>query len=359
MIGQEGQRSIRVFWPIVGRVVIALVTMFVTFSVAFLLTRWGMRRVGLHRTDYAAVMITVGVAFCLIAVVGASLSPLGLWRQRQVWQSLLDFIRQMARGNFEVRIDAGSVGRHQSPDHPFQQLIESLNTMAADLGAMEAMRQEFIGNVSHDIQSPLAAIAGFARLLKTETLTAEQQSQYLDIIHDESQRLSRLTENLLQLTSLESGHHPVHLEPLVLDHQIRTAVVALEPLWSARKLVVEVSLSPLTVTADADLLNQVWVNLLSNAIKFTPEGGTIEIVGERVGDFAVILVTDSGIGVSPADQVRIFERFYKSDRARTRTTSGSGLGLAIAKTIVEMHRGTISVESEPNRGTTVSVRLPA
>ncbi len=344
-------------WSVAARVAIALAAAFLIFSGAYWLTRVVLARMHIALTPYALVMVTVGVAFCLVAVAGALFARLS--NQRDVLDLILDFIRQMARGNFHARISPDTLGRRQNPDHPFQQLINSLNTMAADLARLEAMRQEFIGNVSHEIQSPLSAIAGFAHILQSQQLTEEQKHQYLDIIHTESQRLSRLTQNLLQLTSLESGAHPVHLKPVPIDRQIRDSVVALEPLWSPKQLTLDVAVEPVVAQADPDLLNQVWVNLLTNAVKFTPSGGRIRIEGGPSGDWVAVAVEDSGLGISQEDLPRIFERFYKSDRARTRTTPGSGLGLAIVKKIVDMHGGRIGVESEPGQGTRVRIQIPS
>jgi signal transduction histidine kinase len=251
------------------------------------------------------------------------------------------------------------LGHHDKDlDHPFHQLVDSLNAMAADLGRLEVMRQEFIANVSHEIQSPLASIAGFTRIIKAGTVTAAQQGQYLDIIHAESDRLSRLTDNLLQLAALESGVQPVRHEPVAVDRQIRDGIIALEPVWSAKGLVLDVDLPPLRVMADPDWLHHVWINLLTNAFKFTPDGGAIRLAGECTNGMVTASVTDSGIGMSSADQARIFERFFKSDRARTRTTPGSGLGLAIVKKIVDLHGGTITVDSILDHGTTVTIQLP-
>ena len=344
-------------WSLAWHIGVALISTFLLFSAGYWLARWLLHWLGLAFSTYDTVMILIGISLCLIALSSVVLRRFGASREHRLWQSLMDFISQMARGNFYVRLDPSVVGR-QPPDHPIQQLVQSLNTMAADLGQLEVMRQEFIGNVSHEIQSPLASIAGFARILKTETISDQQRAKYLDIIHAESERLSRLTENLLQLSALESGSYPLHRDGVAIDRQIRECIVALEPLWMAKNLQIDVDLPAVRLTADPGLLNQVWVNLLTNAIKFTPANGTIRVFGEQSDAAATVRVADSGIGIDPSDQMRIFERFFKSDPARTRTTPGNGIGLAIVKKIIDLHDGIIAVESELERGTVVTVTLP-
>ena len=140
------------------------------------------------------------------------------------------------------------------------------------------LRQDFISNVSHEIQSPLTSIRGFAALLKNDTLTAEQKNHYLNIIEAESKRLSSLSDNLLKLSALETGSEPLSIKEYRLDKQLEKVALMLEPQWSAKNIAMEADLEKLTIQGDEDLLSQVWVNLLHNAIKFTPEGGTIRII---------------------------------------------------------------------------------
>jgi two-component system phosphate regulon sensor histidine kinase PhoR len=222
------------------------------------------------------------------------------------------------------------------------------------------MRQEFISNVSHEIQSPLTSIRGFAQALQNEHLSVEDRSHYLAVIETETTRLSRLTENLLKLASLEAKQVKFEPKPYRLDKQIRNLILACEPQWIAKALDIDVALAEVTITADEDLLSQVWLNLIYNSIKFTPQGGRITITLQKEGSTIQFEIRDTGIGISDEDQARIFERFYKADRSRTRSdSSGSGLGLAIVGKIVELHNGAIAVESVSGVGTSFKVSLPA
>jgi len=220
------------------------------------------------------------------------------------------------------------------------------------------MRQEFISNVSHEIQSPLTSIRGFAQALHDEHLSVEERDHYLTIIETESMRLSRVTDNMLKLASLESKHMRLEPKSYRLDKQIRTLILAYEPQWIAKTLDMDVALEEVEILADEDLLSQVWGNLLHNSIKFTPEGGRVCVEAHQQRSTVECRITDSGIGIPEEAQAHIFERFYKVDASRERSREGSGLGLAIAQKIVELHQGTIGVASQAGAGTTLIVSLP-
>ncbi|UQZ83560.1 Alkaline phosphatase synthesis sensor protein PhoR [Paenibacillus konkukensis] len=238
------------------------------------------------------------------------------------------------------------------------ELARSFSQMAGELKQLELMRQDFVSSVSHEIQSPLTSIAGFSKMIRYSDLPEEERNHYLDIIQTESERLSRLSENLLSLASLESEHHPFHPVVYRLDEQIRRIIVTQEPIWSAKRLDLQLNLPPVMLSADEDQLSQVWINLLHNAIKFTPEGGVIRVKLEALVDRVQVTVHDSGIGMGPEELAHIFDRFYKADRARQREVGGSGLGLAIVRKIVDLHCGIITVDSKPGQGSLFKVMLP-
>lgn len=269
------------------------------------------------------------------------------------FRSVLDAMGRLARGDYDVKL------KQAEADGQFGEFVRSFNDMAAQLGAMEKMRQEFISNVSHEIQSPLTSIAGFARALRAPGLGGEERDRYLGIIETECMRLSRLSANLLRLASLESDHPPFEPRRYRLDRQLREAVLACEPQWLEKSIEVEANLDAVEIVADPDLMSQVWANLLHNGVKFTPRGGTIGVRLRLADGEAEVVVSDTGIGIGEEDLPRIFERFHKADRSRNRAAGGSGLGLAIAKKIVDLHRGAIDVMSRPGEGTVFTVRLPA
>lgn len=267
-------------------------------------------------------------------------------------KQITEATRRIAGGDFNVRL------RIRQKDE-LGELATSITHMAQELQKMEKMRQEFVSNVSHDIQTPLTSIRGFSKLLQQESLDASDRQSYLQLIESESARLSRLSENLLKLASLESEQHPLDPKPLVLDEQLRRCVVACEPLWSNKQLEIELDLPHARIVADEDSLGQVWMNLLHNAIKFTPVGGRIVINLALADRHVTVTVKDTGSGISAEDLPHLFRRFYKVDPSRRHTEGGgSGLGLAIVKKIVDLHGGSIVVDSAPGSGTEVRVRLP-
>lgn len=268
-------------------------------------------------------------------------------------KALTNATKRLAKGDYGVKI---KVNRSDE----IGELTKSFVEMTGELKQLEHMRQDFVSSVSHEIQTPLTSISGFAKALQNEDLViAEERNEYLQIIIEESERLSRLSDNLLKLASLDSEHHP--LEPTVfhLDEQIRTIVVTCEPQWSAKGLVIDLELpQAVRITGDEDQLKQVWLNLLGNSIKFTPEGGTIRITIEHSSTEITVTLSDNGIGLSPEEFRAVFQRFYKVDKSRNGSNSGSGLGLAIVKKIVSLHEGSITVDGAVGKGTTFMVRLP-
>ena len=263
---------------------------------------------------------------------------------------ITDALAQIATGNFDVLLDTSTRGWHND-------LAEAFNEMARNLGTLETMRQDFISNVSHEIQSPLTSIGGFAALLKKDGLPDDERKRYAAVIEAESKRLSSLSDNLLKLSSLDNDKIPLNKQEFRLDKQLEHIALTLEPQWSEKNLMMEADLQKLTICADEDLLSQVWMNLLHNAIKFTPEGGQINISLIADGESVVVKISDTGEGITPEDQIHIFERFYKADKARDRALGGNGLGLSLVKKIVELHGGNVIAESEIGKGTTFRILL--
>lgn len=273
---------------------------------------------------------------------------------KQAISATIAAIEQITGGNFNIRLQ---VGFHV--DEELEKLMRSVDKMAVELNQLENMRQEFISNVSHEIQSPLTSIRGFARALRNEKLSPGDRLRYLTIIELESVRLSQLSDSMLKLASLEAENSKFAPAPYRLDKQLKKIILACEPQWVQKRLEMELRLDELTVQADEDLLSQVWMNLIHNSIKFTPDQGTVRVELYRQGENAICKIADTGIGMSKEDLPHIFERFYKADKARNRSQQGNGLGLSIAKKIVDRHQGTISVQSEIGIGTTFTVTLPA
>ncbi|AZS18295.1 sensor histidine kinase [Paenibacillus lutimineralis] len=259
--------------------------------------------------------------------------------------------RRIAAGDFNVKLNIKQTGELGT-------LARSFEEMTRDLQQLEQMRREFVSNVSHEVQSPLTSISGYALALKQVDIPDRERSRYLDIIITEADRMSKMSDSLLKLSMLESQSQQLRLATLSLDEQIRRVIVALQPQWSARHIRFELKLKAVRLTADHDLLNQVWTNIIGNSIKFSMDGGIINVSIKQDIKNVTVRISDTGIGISLEDQKRIFERFFKADRSHSRKYGGSGMGLAIVKQIVSLHQGDIVVESEPGQGTTFIVTLP-
>ncbi|GMK41789.1 hypothetical protein PCCS19_48480 [Paenibacillus sp. CCS19] len=275
------------------------------------------------------------------------------WRkQMRMLRMMLDAMSRIARGDFAVELPEVK----RSGD--MEVIVEGLSDMATELQQLEQTRQRFISDVSHELQSPLTSITGFARALHNETLSKETRRDYLERIEAESMRLSKLSDSLLKLTMLESQRELVEPSAYSLDMQLKRTALALEPQWLSKRIELDIELDQVTVLGDEDALRQVWTNLLHNAIKFTPEEGTIRIQLTKEQQHARVIIADTGMGIAEEDLPHVFERFYKADKARTSSKGGSGLGLSIAATIVRQHGGTITASSVSGQGTTFEAMIP-
>ncbi len=280
-------------------------------------------------------------------VVGAILTTLGIKSITNPINALSNASKKVAQGDFQVSVD-------KEGHHVMTELIENFNLMAAQLSKNENLQKDFVSNVSHEFKTPIASIAGYAELLKTEDLTEEKRMEYAQIITNQTSRLTKLSANLLRLSELENKAIGMQQKTFSLDEQIRDAILLLQREWEEKQIHLEIDLEEVFFVGDRELLYQVWVNIIENAIKFTPEKGQITIQLEH-GDQIKVTIEDNGSGI-PAEQLpRIFERFYKGDSSRA--SKGTGLGLSIVKKIIEIHNGSITIESKENCGTKVMILL--
>ncbi|MFA5881871.1 MAG: phosphate regulon sensor histidine kinase PhoR [Eubacteriales bacterium] len=227
---------------------------------------------------------------------------------------------------------------------------------------VERMKTDFVANVSHELRTPLTSIKGFVETLMDGAMEdPKTAAHFLEIINDETDRLNRLISDLLSLSRVEAKQGQIRKAALNLDKLIINTVSILSPQASEKNQILNVDIkTPLPViSADEDMIGQLLINLVDNAIKYTADGGRIDIRAERWNDSVKIAVSDTGIGI-PRDSIpRLFERFYRVDKARSREMGGTGLGLAIVKHILEVHSGRIEVDSIVGQGSTFTVYLPA
>jgi two-component system phosphate regulon sensor histidine kinase PhoR len=229
-----------------------------------------------------------------------------------------------------------------------------------ELRRLETVRTEFVANVSHELRTPLTAIHGYLETLLGGALDEpEHARRFLEIVFRHTERLGRLLDDLRDLSDIELGRVHLQLGPVAADDVIESVLAIMRPRAEARGVTLAAEAADVPeVTADHDRLEQVLINLVDNAVKYTDAGGRVTVSTRRLDATVEIAVADTGVGIPPADLPRITERFYRVDRARSRELGGTGLGLAIVKHLVMAHGGTLAIESEPGRGTTVRVSVP-
>ncbi len=261
--------------------------------------------------------------------------------------------KSMANGDFSKRIPVMN-------DDEIGELSASFNNMTEALSKAEGMRRSFIGNVSHELRTPMTTIAGFIDGIIDGTIPKERHIEYLGIISDEVKRLSRIVESMLNISRLESGAITLNKTKFDLTSTVINGVLGRESI--IEKYNIEIlgldSLPKAEIFADFDLIYQVMYNLIDNAVKFTNDGGKISFAIYKNSDNIEFAIKNTGEGIDNEHQEFIFDRFYKIDKSRSNNKNSSGLGLFIVKTIVELHSGTISVESVPGDYTLFRVVLP-
>ncbi|WP_210023352.1 MULTISPECIES: ATP-binding protein [unclassified Paenibacillus] len=233
---------------------------------------------------------------------------------------------------------------------------------------LERMRSEFVANVSHELKTPIAAVKGFTETLLAGALDDKETARsFLKIIFDESERLNRLIGDILELSKIESKRIPLQYSPIHLESFIGNCLHLMKTEAKKKSIELEVEVPQNSyMEADEDRLRQILMNLLSNGINYTPEGGKVKVKVEQLTsgpesmevDTIRFTIMDTGIGIPRKDLPRIFERFYRVDKGRSRISGGTGLGLSIVKHLVELHKGTIRVESEVLVGTKFIIDMP-
>ncbi|CAM4516751.1 two-component system histidine kinase PnpS [Paenibacillus typhae] len=234
-----------------------------------------------------------------------------------------------------------------------------------EIRRLEKMRSEFVANVSHELKTPVAAVKGFAETLLGGGVNDEKTARsFLQIIYDENERLNRLIGDILELSKIESKRVQLDCSPVYLSEFFDSVLETLSKVAEKKKISLNAVVpDELFMEGDEDKLRQIFMNLLSNAINYTHDGGNVKITvanGHKPDgtETVIFTVSDTGMGIPRKDLPRIFERFYRVDKARSRSSGGTGLGLSIVKHLVELHRGTITVESDLGIGSSFILELP-
>ncbi len=295
-------------------------------------------------------------AFILLSVnsllMGAILSALAAKYPMKPVNKIISQMNRLASGDFSARMEFGK---------PFgnipavQEICDSFNTMAEELGSTEMLRSDFINNFSHEFKTPIVSITGFAKLLKRGNLTEQQRLEYLDIIEEESVRLTALATNMLNLTKYENQTILTDVTDFNLSEQIRSSILALEGKWAKKDIDFNLDFQEHRIWGNKDMLKHTWLNLIDNAIKFSPDGETVEIRIREQREQYVIAISNHGSEIPPEQMEKIFHKFYQVDESHS--TEGNGIGLALVKGVVELHQGSVDVRTK-NGVVTFTVRLP-
>lgn len=290
-------------------------------------------------------LITLAVAFVAVYFMSYEMTrPL---------RQMSEATKRYSEGDFSMRITVD--GRNEMAD-----LAKAFNSMAKDLASLESSRRSFVANVSHELKTPMTTIGGFIDGILDGTIGPDQQEHYLRIVSDEVKRLHRLVVSMLNLSKIEAGELALKRRDFDVSEMIFRTVLGFEQLIEQKHFEITglENMQSVMISGDEDLLTQVVYNLIDNAVKFTPEGGEIRF--DVVHDMQKVYVSirNSGKGISSEEIERIFERFYKVDKSRSYDIKGAGLGLYIAKSIVEMHGGSIKAASLENQYTEFSFWVP-
>lgn len=324
--------------------VIMLVTMTLLFGIFIVLNHFEMFSSISTRKPLTPIFVFAVVSVLVGTIISMIFSRIPLSPIREI----VSAADRLAEGDFSVRV------RLKGPKE-FQKLNKSFNHMAEELGGIEILRSDFINNFSHEFKTPIVSMRGFAKMLKYNDLTKEERDEYLDIIINESDRLSELATNVLNLSKIENQSIVTDKTRFNVSEQIRRVVVLLEKRWIEKNIEIAFDCDEIFLYGNEELLKQVWINLLDNAIKFSAPDSIIDIQVIQDQKNLKISISDQGNGMTEDTRKRIFDKFYQGDTSHA--TKGNGLGLTIAKKIVELHEGKIQITKSDQSGTTFEVVL--
>ena len=268
-------------------------------------------------------------------------------------EAISDAARKLGSGDFTARAPVD--GCVELAD-----FATTFNNMATRLQTIDNSRGQFMGNIAHELRTPMTTIKGFIDGMLDGTIPQEENQHYLTIVSQETGRLARLVQNMLDITKLEAGEVPVHARNYDLWKTVNDVVLSDEQRIEDGRIDIRgLGGPPMMICADPDFVHQVVYNIVDNAIKFTPEGGTISFEAQKKGGMVEVRIENTGSGIAPEALPFVFERFYKEDHSRGMNTRGSGLGLHICKILVNLSGGQIHAESEEGQWCRFVFTLPA
>ena len=291
---------------------------------------------------------------CVMLLCASVLTRLLMRQLTDPLQKVTDAAQRFGGGDLSVRVE-GVEGDGEVAD-----LARTFNQMAENIQSNDNSRGQFMGNIAHELRTPMTTIKGFVDGILDGTIPPEMQNHYLQLVSEETGRLARLIQNMLDLSKLESGEYQVNARmfniwetltgvALAAEQRINDGMIELEGLTMDEKVL---------VYADPDLIHQVAYNILDNAIKYSGDSPHIQITAEERNGSVIIRITDNGIGIEEEHLAHIFDKFYRVSNSKRPPVRGYGIGLFYVKTMIHMHNGTIRVESQPGKGSCFIITLP-
>lgn len=334
--------TVAVFLILISAVAILSVTI-------YLITNLGYAdRIESEINVLSIVVVTAAVSLALGAVISVLLANFPL----KPVSSFVDHLNRLANGNFKTRFKP----KGRMADHPFvTELVDTFNKLAEELENTEILRSDFINNFSHEFKTPIVSIAGLAKLLNKGDLDEQTRKRYLTAIEEESRRLADMSTNVLKLSKIEKQNILTDVSKFNLSEQIRHCILLLENKWEIKNIQFDLKFDEQYLSANEELLREVWINLIDNAIKFSPEAAVVTVEISESEDKIAVSISNTGSEILPGEEEKIFGKFYQSDSSHS--SSGNGIGLAIVKKIVELHRGEVSAVSDSGT-VTVTAKLP-
>lgn len=299
-----------------------------------------------HKAYVSIRNITVAVESIFVGSVVSLIAARYLLRPLDEAISVLNAV---SKRDFTVKMHKYRHGRI------LKRLSRTLNNTVDELASVELLRMDFINNFSHEFKTPIVSIEGFAKLIKDGNLTEEEKNEFLDIIISESERLTKMSSNMLLLSFVEKSEHIGPLTKCNVSEQIRKTIASMYVKGSAVNAEISFDGGEIYAECSPELMGHVWTNLIDNAVKYSADNPVIAVSAKESEGYAVISISDNGKGIGADELSRIFDKFYRTPGAEK---NGNGIGLAIVQKIIKLHNGEISVESAEGTGSTFTVRIP-
>lgn len=301
----------------------------------------------------AAMLVGLGISVILSLLLAKTIvTPI---------QQLTGAAEKVASGDFSQKPESDVNDEIGVLTRTFNEMAGQLERNLDDLKKSELLRKEFVANVSHELRTPITSIRSYAETLQgSGYISGEMRSEFLAVIVNESDRMTKIVQDLLSLSRFDAGSFEFQFERFSLEKSIRNVYNAmlLEAQKNGHNFTLELKSELPEIVGDRTRIEQVLINMVSNSIKYSKDGGVIRLTASHGKGAVKLSVKDNGIGIPEEDVPKVFDRFYRVDKARSRESGGTGLGLSIAKEIVTRHQGTIELKSKQGKGTTVTVTLP-